>query len=60
MAVPKNRHSKSRTNKRRSQWKLDQVAIGLCSECKEPKQPHRVCRSCGSYRGQKVNEVDKA
>jgi large subunit ribosomal protein L32 len=57
MPNPTSRHSKSRKNKRRANWKLSQPAIVLCPECQEPSQSHRVCQSCGTYNGKKIVEV---
>ncbi|MFQ6091917.1 MAG: 50S ribosomal protein L32 [bacterium] len=54
MAVPKRKISKSRRDKRRAHWKLMAPSLVLCPQCSHPKLPHRVCPSCGSYRGRKV------
>ena len=48
MAVPKNKVSKARRNKRRSAvWKLDAPAMSTCSNCGAFKAPHKVCKNCG-------------
>jgi large subunit ribosomal protein L32 len=57
MANPTSRHSRARRDKRRANWKLSSPNLGKCPECQEPKLPHRVCMSCGSYRGQRIIEV---
>jgi large subunit ribosomal protein L32 len=57
MPNPTSRHSKSRKNKRRANWKISMPNIELCGECQEPKLPHRVCMSCGTYNGKKILEV---
>jgi large subunit ribosomal protein L32 len=54
MAVPKQRQSHSRTNKRRSQHRLDVPALSRCPRCHEPRLPHRVCPNCGTYAGREV------
>jgi len=54
MAVPKQKQSHSRTNKRRSQHKIAPMARHECPHCHEPKLPHRVCRNCGYYKGREV------
>ncbi len=54
MANPKRRHSKSRRDKRRANWKLTQPTLSVCPQCKEPKLPHRVCLSCGYYNGEQI------
>ncbi|MDO8281178.1 MAG: 50S ribosomal protein L32 [Thermodesulfovibrionia bacterium] len=57
MPNPTSRHSKARRDKRRANWKLTLSSIALCPECQEPTLPHRVCQSCGKYRGKKIIEV---
>ncbi|MBI2870358.1 MAG: 50S ribosomal protein L32 [Candidatus Omnitrophica bacterium] len=57
MPNPKRRHSRSRRDKRRSQWKLAPVALSLCPQCGALKRPHRVCPSCGFYRGTQQIEI---
>lgn len=54
MANPKRRHSKARTRKRRSTWKITVPGTVECSHCHEPKLPHRICDNCGYYRGRQV------
>ncbi|CAG0899264.1 unnamed protein product [Cyprideis torosa] len=48
MALPKRRHSRSRTRKRRSHDALNAPVLATCSNCGEPKESHRLCGSCGS------------
>lgn len=57
MANPTHRHSKTRRDKRRANWKGQNPDLVLCPDCKEPKVPHRVCTSCGTYNGRKVLEL---
>ena len=54
MAVPKQRQSHARTNKRRSQHKISPPALHACPRCHSPKLPHRVCPVCGTYAGREV------
>ena len=54
MAVPKQRQSHARTNKRRSQHKLARAAISTCPNCGATRRPHRVCATCGHYGGREV------
>lgn len=54
MAVPKKKKSKSKRDMRRSHDALKAPGMSLCPQCKEPKQAHRVCSSCGSYKGKEV------
>ncbi|MFW6143596.1 MAG: 50S ribosomal protein L32 [Patescibacteria group bacterium] len=53
-AVPKEKPSKGRTRRRRSQDKLEEKQTQVCPHCGEPKLTHRVCLSCGYYKGRKV------
>lgn len=58
MAVPKRRKSRSQRDKRRANH--DKVAapnVMPCPKCGEMTLPHRICGSCGHYKGRKV--VDK-
>ena len=57
MAVPKQRHTKSRRNKRRSHHALKQQAIFLCPKCKSQILPHTLCENCGSYAGREYIDV---
>ena len=54
MAVPKQRQSHARTNKRRSQHKIAPPGLMSCPKCHAPKLPHRVCKECGTYSGREV------
>jgi large subunit ribosomal protein L32 len=54
MAVPKQKQSHSRTNKRRSTHKVAQPTINECPQCHSPRLPHRVCPECGYYAGRQV------
>ncbi|MEO1614779.1 MAG: 50S ribosomal protein L32 [Planctomycetota bacterium] len=54
MAVPKRKHSNSRTGKRRSHDRVKKRQIGYCSECGKPVPTHTVCPSCGFYMGRVV------
>ncbi|QJT08610.1 50S ribosomal protein L32 [Oceanidesulfovibrio marinus] len=50
MAVPQKRQSKSRSRMRRAHDKVAVPNVIYC-ECGEPTLPHRVCPSCGMYKG---------
>lgn len=60
MAVPKKKTSKSRKNMRRAHDFLTPVSTSVCPNCKSPKLPHRVCTSCGTYKGKEVISVSDA
>jgi len=54
MAVPFRKTSKSRRDKRRTHFKLRLPGIVKCDHCGEWKMPHRVCGSCGNYKGREI------
>ena len=54
MAVPKQKQSHSRTNKRRSTHKITPPRLRACPQCHTPRLPHRVCPVCGHYKGEQV------
>ena len=59
MAVPKRKVSKARRDKRRSNvWKLTLPGMTKCPKCGEFVKSHRVCKSCGYYKGQEVLKVE--
>ena len=58
MAVPKQRTSKARRNRRRATHDvLGAPTIGVCRNCSAPVRPHTVCGECGHYRGREVIEM---
>lgn len=59
MAVPKKKTSKSRKNMRRAHDFLTAPSTSVCPQCKSPKLPHRVCPSCGTYKGKEVIDLSK-
>ncbi len=59
MGLTKRRHSKTRRDKRRANWKLTVPGMVLCPQCHEPKLPHRMCRACGYYKNRTVINVSK-
>ena len=56
MANPKRRHSKSRRDKRRANWKLTAPQLVECPQC-HTLGPHRACPECGYYKNREVIEV---
>ncbi|MGL4366971.1 MAG: 50S ribosomal protein L32 [Brevinemataceae bacterium] len=56
MGVPKKKTSKchSRIRRSNSYYKMDAVNLSTCSDCGAKKLPHRVCSSCGMYKGRQV------
>lgn len=51
MAVPRNRISTSRRNKRRSHHAKTPSHFSTCVNCQNPHRPHHICTSCGHYKG---------
>lgn len=58
MAVPFRRTSKSVKRKRRTHFKLDMPGMAKCDNCGEMKLPHRVCKTCGTYKGEEVIQIN--
>lgn len=59
MAVPKRRHSNSRSKKRRAHDAITLPNVVTCPQCGEPKLPHRACPACGTYKGRQVVAKDE-
>jgi large subunit ribosomal protein L32 len=57
MAVPKQRHTRSRSNRRRSHIKLKLPTLTKCPHCNEAVLPHNLCDNCGYYRDKQVIDV---
>lgn len=59
MAVPKRKTPRSKTHSRRSaNRKLAPPPRSVCPHCGAAKLPHRVCGTCGTYRGRRAIDVD--
>ncbi|ADN69211.1 50S ribosomal protein L32 [Mycoplasmopsis fermentans] len=52
--VPKRKTSKQRKHKRRTHDALPVQNLVACKNCSQLIQQHRVCESCGFYKGKKV------
>ena len=58
MGVPKKRTSSMRRDRRRAaNFKLKGVNVTTCPKCQEPVMSHRVCPSCGTYKGVQVTDA---
>lgn len=57
MANPKRRHSNTRTRLRRAHDFLTPKSGSRCAQCGASILPHRICKSCGYYRGKQVITV---
>ena len=58
MAVPKRKTSKSRRDKRRATHALEAPRVNTCPQCHSPKLAHRVCPTCGTYKGREVERFN--
>ena len=54
MPNPKRRHSSARRDRRRTHDSRDTMSSSTCPNCGAAKMPHRVCPSCGFYRGKQA------
>jgi large subunit ribosomal protein L32 len=54
MAVPKRKTSKMKVRSRKAANRYKGVQPTLCPNCSAPAAPHRVCPSCGVYKGKQV------
>lgn len=58
MAQPKYKLSRARTRKRRSHQALSAPNAIKCRNCGSPTLPHRLCLTCGTYKGRQVIAFD--
>ena len=59
MAVPKQRHTKSRRDRRRVHLRLTLPKLVTCPKCGKLKLPHTVCSYCGYYKDKEIIDVLK-
>jgi len=57
MAVPKRKKSKSKIRMRKRSHKTQVTSAKNCPQCGQPHLSHRVCPSCGYYKGRQVITV---
>ncbi|MFT5125300.1 MAG: large subunit ribosomal protein L32 [Kiritimatiellia bacterium] len=57
MAQPKRKTSKSKKQMRIRSHTRTYPETSVCQECGSPVLPHRVCHSCGNYKGRQVLTV---
>ena len=61
MGVPKRRMSKMRLRTRKAANRPKSAPqSSVCGQCGSRMQPHRVCPSCGYYKGRQVLSVTAA
>ncbi len=51
------RHTRAHSGNRRSHHALAVQALTPCPKCKTPILPHRVCLTCGTYKGREMVNV---
>lgn len=56
--LPKRKISKGRRNRRRAHDALGVPKLVRCSNCDSRILPHRVCPTCGHYKGREVIMVE--
>jgi large subunit ribosomal protein L32 len=58
MALPKHKHSKARTRKRRSHQAVTRLKLQYCPQCGTAKPSHVICPNCGHYQGRTMIETE--
>lgn len=59
MAVAQRRTGKTRKRKRRTHFKLSVPGMITCPNCGELTLSHRVCSSCGHYKGKEIIHTEE-
>jgi large subunit ribosomal protein L32 len=57
MAVPRQKHTKSRRDKGRMHLFLEKPVLTLCPKCGKETRPHAICWNCGYYKGEQIVNV---
>jgi large subunit ribosomal protein L32 len=57
MAVPKQRHTKSRRDRRRMHIYAESPHLIKCPKCGKAVLPHVMCWHCGYYKGREIINV---
>lgn len=61
MSVQKQRHTKTRRDRKRERFAIKPTAVQTCPKCKKEMAAHRACPNCGFYKGREVvNTLKKA
>ena len=58
MALPKRKHSKSRSRKHLTHYKLTVPLLIVCKQCRRLKPAHMVCPFCGYYAGREIIKIE--
>ncbi len=57
--LPKQKTPNSKRGKRRSHQRTRAVRLSECSHCHSSRLPHRVCPTCGYYKGREAVIIGK-
>ena len=60
MAVPKRKHSNSRTGKRRAHDARKVPELTFCPKCSQALPTHVVCPNCGYYQGRVLVKAEES
>ena len=56
--LPKKKHSRARRGGRAAHFRIRKPLFVECPDCDGTKLPHRMCRTCGYYKGREVISVE--
>ena len=59
MPVPKRKTTHSKKKMRSAGKMVKKVNLSVCPNCMAPKLPHRICESCGYYRGKQILKIEE-
>ncbi|MBI2855233.1 MAG: 50S ribosomal protein L32 [Chloroflexi bacterium] len=59
-ALPKKKRTRARIGPRKIGYRLWTPALSPCPQCHNPRRSHRICPTCGYYRGREVISKDQA
>ncbi|PIP86831.1 50S ribosomal protein L32 [Candidatus Campbellbacteria bacterium CG22_combo_CG10-13_8_21_14_all_36_13] len=52
------RHTKGHTRNRRAHHSLEEPRLSTCANCGKPHLRHKMCDTCGKYKGRQVVDMD--
>jgi large subunit ribosomal protein L32 len=58
MGVPKRKTSKMKKRQRKGANRYKGIQTSICPTCEARVLPHKVCSSCGTYKGKQVITVE--
>ncbi len=57
MALPKQRHTLKRRDRARKELEMTLTQIKKCEKCGSDALSHRICPTCGTYKGRVMIDV---